>query len=75
MRPARVAYQDSSSLPLHLAAAREVASRRVVRRLVRAWPQAIYEKNRMGLTPLQVALASGWQDPAILEVLTNGLPK
>ena len=75
MRPARVADQDSSSLPLHLAAAREVASRRVVRRLERAWPQAIYEKNRKGLTPLQVVLASVVHDPAILEVFTNGLSK
>jgi ankyrin repeat protein len=72
---ARAPDKGTFSLPLHVAAARRVASKRVVRRLVKAWPVAIHEKNRKGLTPLQVAQASGVHDAAVLDLLANGLPK
>lgn len=76
MDAARTADRESLDLPLHKAASRrDGASKRVVRRILKAWPQAIHEKNRKGQTPLQLAQESDVRDPAVLDLLTRGLPK
>jgi ankyrin repeat protein len=62
------------SVPLHLAAARQTPSTSVVELLIQAWPQAIHEKNGSDETPFQVAKRTGVKDPAVLDVLANGLP-
>jgi ankyrin repeat protein len=74
----RTSYYDGlvhdQDLPLHLAAARQTASKCVVELLIQAWPQAIHEKNGWDETPMQVANNTGVKDPAVLDVLANGLP-